>query len=66
MRPLAWLITFGTGGAVAPPISGAAEQWVHPEYSRKLRVYTNAEEISARVGRRRHDSDPLQDDFDRE
>lgn len=66
MRPLAWLLTFGTSGAAAPPVVGAAEQWVHPKYSRNLRAYAAAKEVNVRFGRRRNDADPLQDDFDRE
>jgi len=69
VRPLGWLLTWGSAGGGAPPGGGGgAESWVHPEYSRPERVKRLGQrnQAGAFSGRVRADTDADLDTFDRE
>lgn len=59
-------LTFGTGGGAGPAPGGGAESWVHPEYSRPLRVKPLGarNERGAFSGRVRSDDPNLDTFFD--
>ena len=65
MRPLGWLLTWGSGAAGAPAGGGGAESWVHPEYSRpeRVKLLGSRNQRGAFSGRVRADTDPDLDTF---
>ena len=65
MRPLGWLLTWGSGAAGAPVGGGGAESWAHPSASRPERVKRLGQRNQAGVfsGRVRADDDADLDTF---